>query len=78
MRKDRPKKSSATEIASDIQRGVQMLDKPQAERPRHPRDCNEHAFILRDRCFWCGAPDLDQQPILPNEPLEEAVREDRT
>jgi hypothetical protein len=70
MRKQRKIKSDLTRMASDIQQGVQMLDKPQATNWRKRNDGHEHQFLLRDRCYWCGMPE-DVEPLEPREPIEE-------
>ena len=30
------------------------LDKPQSIHPR--KKCDEHEYLVHDRCHWCGAP----------------------
>lgn len=46
-------------LRNDILQTAQALDKPQASRPRYRDACDQHAFIMRDRCFWCGAPESE-------------------
>lgn len=39
-----------------LARAIEHLDHAQSENPRKRSECKHHEFILRDRCFWCGAP----------------------
>lgn len=38
-----------------FRRDAALLDKPASQHARKKRDCTEHRFITRDRCFYCGA-----------------------
>lgn len=43
-------------ITQVIRQTAQTLDRPQSSTPRKRSECAEHQFFLRDRCYWCGAP----------------------
>ena len=39
-----------------LKRDAATLDRPGSSRPIKRRECEQHSFLTRDRCFWCGAP----------------------